>query len=234
MLQYYMVVIYMCGRFTLTLSKAQLESFLKHRYDILTSAELKLPKYNISPTNEVISVLHDGKRHRVGQLRWGFRPKFSKLDKPLEIINAKGETIFEKPIFKESALKRRCVILADSFYEWNSDKSDKNPYRFMTDTGVFPMAAIWQTIETIDGQKLHTVAIITTESNDLMKVIHHRMPVILSKDNEQIWLNNQIKDIQLLEQVIRPYDSNHMYYEQVSTMVNNPKNDDVSLIRKID
>ena len=224
----------MCGRFTLTLTKQQLESYLKSRYDILDHASFKLPKYNISPSNEVISILHDGRKHRVGELKWGFRPTYQRLDKPIEIINAKGETLFEKPIFKESALKRRCVILADSFYEWSEDKSDKFPYRFMTDQKVFPMAAIWQTIKTTGGKKLHTVAIITTNSNELMKDIHHRMPVILSKKDEAIWLNNQIKDIKTLENILKPYDSKKMYFERVSILVNNPKNDDISLISKID
>lgn len=223
----------MCGRFTLTVSKDQLEALLKSRYDILDSTNFKLPRYNISPSSEVISILHDGKRHRVGQLKWGFRPMFSTTDKPLEIINIKGETVFEKPIFKESVLKRRCSILADSFFEWNRDKSDKNPYRFMTDNGLFAMAAIWQTVETKTGEKIHTVAIVTTESNDLMHAIHDRMPVILTKEEEQIWLNNQIKDVKTLEKLIKPFDAEDMYYERVSTLVNNPKNDDIAVIAKI-
>lgn len=223
----------MCGRFTLTVSKDQLEALLKSRYDILDSTNFKLPRYNISPSSEVISILHDGKRHRVGQLKWGFRPKFSSTDKPLEIINIKGETVFEKPIFKESFLKRRCTILADSFFEWNRDKKDKNPYRFMTDNGLFAMAAIWQTVETKTGEKIHTVAIITTESNDFMHAIHDRMPVILTKEEEQIWLNNQIKDVKILEKLIKPFDAQHMYYERVSNFVNNPKNDDIAVIAKI-
>lgn len=224
---------FMCGRFTLTLSKTQLESFLKSRYDILNTHDFKLPKYNVSPSNEVISILHDGTKHRVGELKWGFRPKFSNREKSLEIINVKGETLFEKPIFKESALKRRCVILADSFYEWNEDKTDKNPYRFMTKSQVFPMAAIWQTVESSGGIRLHTVAIVTTQSNELMKNIHHRMPVILSRADENIWLNSQIKDENVLKKLIKPFDANQMYYERVSTMVNNPRNDDITLIKNI-
>lgn len=223
----------MCGRFTLTLTQAQLEDYLKERYDISNHSQFKLPRYNISPSNEVVSVLHDGSKHRVGTLKWGFRPLYTTSDRPLEIINVKGETVFDKAIFKTSVLQRRCVILADSFYEWKSDKSDKNPYRFMTDQKVFPMAAIWQTVAT-PGAKIHTVAIITTHNNDTLKGIHHRMPVILTKEDEKIWLNNKIKDIPTLKKLIKPYDDKLMHFEQVSSLVNNPRNDDVSLIRKID
>lgn len=223
----------MCGRFTLTLTQAQLEDYLKERYDISNHSQFKLPRYNISPSNEVVSVLHDGSKHRVGTLKWGFRPLYTTSDRPLEIINVKGETVFDKAIFKTSVLQRRCVILADSFYEWKSDKSDKNPYRFMTDQKVFPMAAIWQTVAT-PGAKIHTVAIITTHNNDTLKGIHHRMPVILTKEDEKIWLNNKIKDIPTLKKLIKPYNDKLMHFEQVSSLVNNPRNDDVSLIRKID
>lgn len=223
----------MCGRFTLTLTQAQLEDYLKERYDISNHSQFKLPRYNISPSNEVVSVLHDGSKHRVGTLKWGFRPLYTTSDRPLEIINVKGETVFDKAIFKTSVLQRRCVILADSFYEWKSDKSDKNPYRFMTDQKVFPMAAIWQTVAT-SGRKIHTVAIITTHNNDTLKGIHHRMPVILTKEDEKIWLNNKIKDIPTLKKLIKPYNDKLMHFEQVSSLVNNPRNDDVSLIRKID
>lgn len=223
----------MCGRFTLTLTQAQLEDYLKERYDISNHSQFKLPRYNISPSNEVVSVLHDGSNHRVGTLKWGFRPLYTTSDRPLEIINVKGETVFDKAIFKTSVLQRRCVILADSFYEWKSDKSDKNPYRFMTDQKVFPMAAIWQTVAT-PGAKIHTVAIITTHNNDTLKGIHHRMPVILTKEDEKIWLNNKIKDIPTLKKLIKPYNDKLMHFEQVSSLVNNPRNDDVALIRKID
>lgn len=223
----------MCGRFTLTLTQAQLEDYLKERYDIYNHSQFKLPRYNISPSNEVISVLHDGSKHRVGTLKWGFRPLYTTSNRPLEIINVKGETVFDKAIFKTSVLQRRCVILADSFYEWKSDKSDKNPYRFMTDQKVFPMAAIWQTVETPGGGKIHTVAIITTHNNDTLKGIHHRMPLILTKEDEKIWLNNKIKDIPTLKKLIKPYDDKLMHFEQVSSLVNNPRNDDISLIKKI-
>ncbi|OAN20507.1 hypothetical protein A2I99_00300 [Acholeplasma laidlawii] len=103
----------------------------------------------------------------------------------------------------------------------------------MTDNGLFAMAAIWQTVETKTGEKIHTVAIITTESNKLMHAIHDRMPVILTKEEEQTWLNNQIKDVKTLEKLIKPFDAEHMYYERVSTLVNNPKNDDIAVIAKI-
>ncbi len=223
----------MCGRFTLTLTTEQLEDYLKERYDIYNHSQFKLPRYNISPSNEVISVLHDGSKHRVGTLKWGFRPLYTTSNRPLEIINVKGETVFDKAIFKTSVLQRRCVILADSFYEWKSDKSDKNPYRFMTDQKVFPMAAIWQTVATPSGGKIHTVAIITTHNNDTLKGIHHRMPLILTKEDEKIWLNNKIKDIPTLKKLIKPYDDKLMHFEQVSSLVNNPRNDDISLIKKI-
>src|SRR5690554_5303444 len=161
----------MCGRFTITLNNDQLNQFLSQRYNILNSKSFNIPRFNVAPSNNVISVISDGINYRVGELKWGFIPPYSKNHKKIEIINAKAETIFDNNAFKVSVLNQRCVVLADSFYEWQKQNNQKQPYRILTDQLLFPMAAIWSTYKLEDRKKIHTVAIITTHSNNLMENI---------------------------------------------------------------
>ena len=125
--------------------------------------------------------------------------------------------MFEKPSFKNAVLNQRCVIIADGFYEWQ--QTTKQPMRIITDSKLFSMAGIWNTIITKDNKKIHTVAIITTTPNDIMKSVHNRMPVILTKETESIWLDRNIKDPNKLKEALVPYLA-EMHVYPVSKKVN--------------
>src|SRR5690606_14759622 len=148
--------------------------------------------YNVAPSMDIISILHDGKKYRIGLLKWGFIPSFNPDDK-IGFINTKAETIFEKLFFKKAVLHQRCVVLADGYYEWKQDDT-KQPYRITTEQKLFAMAAVWNTVTTSDGKKLHTVAIVTTKATGITEEIHVRMPVILDSETEKIWLNPRYID----------------------------------------
>jgi putative SOS response-associated peptidase YedK len=226
----------MCGRFTITVSIDELRDYLKEDYDIdLEERLFDLPRYNVSPGQDVIAIINDGKKNRVGLLRWGFLPSFAK-DETLaySMINAKSETLSEKPSYQEAFKSKRCIILADGFYEWMKDKSDKKPmYIHKKDKSIFPMAGLWNTWTKPDGTKIHTCTIVTTEANDLMKPVHDRMPVILEASSKTLWLNPGEKNISTLSRLLKPYDANAMSLYPVSTLVNTAKNDSPLCIQAV-
>lgn len=216
----------MCGRITFTFSKGELEGYLKEQYHIeQVNQAFDLPRYNVAPGQEIISVINDGNKNSVGLLKWGFVPSFATDEKVgFKMINAKAETLFEKPAYKEAARSRRCVVLADSFYEW--DKA-KQPYRILTKGGhIFPLAGLWNTYKRANGDLVHTVAIITTTANKPMRTIHERMPVILDDRSQQIWLDQHVKDESRLSMLLRPYPDDDMTMYAVSKHVNSPAHDD--------
>ncbi len=213
----------MCGRFSLAVNREEMLEYLHDEYliDELTEEAL-LPRYNVAPGQKILSVLHDGLKFRVGMLQWGFVPSFAKSEKDLSMmINAKAETIALKPAFRSSLEHKRCVILADGFYEWKKEESKKTPMRILVnDLPILPLAGIWSTFTRPDGTKLYTCAILTTSANELMSSIHDRMPVILTKANQAIWLDSGITNSETLSQALLPYDSAPMKAYEVSSLVN--------------
>ena len=214
----------MCGRFTLAISATELATYIVHRYQISSQLpRVQLPQFNIAPSNQVISIIHDGKNYRIGTLKWGFEHANASSEIPFTMINAKAETLWTKTMFKTAVLKQRCVILADSFYEWDKVDKTKKPKRiYTTDQKIFPMAGIWTTTVKPDGQKEHTVAIVTTAANALVATLHDRMPVILNEKDEQVWLNPMISDETILQKVLHPYDASIMGMYSVSKKVGSP------------
>ncbi|MDQ1145954.1 putative SOS response-associated peptidase YedK [Bacillus sp. SORGH_AS 510] len=224
----------MCGRFTLTVNieeimdRFMIESFLEY--------ETFLPSYNIAPSQSVLAVINDGKVNRMGFLHWGLIPSWAK-DPTLnhKMINARAETLNEKPSFRNAFKKKRCLIIADSFYEWkrNADKT-KTPMRIkLKSNDLFAMAGIWEGWKSPEGKRIHTCSVITTNPNELMKDIHDRMPVILKPEDEKIWLDPSITDPKYLQQFLIPMDERFMDAYQVSTLVNSPKNNSIELIQEI-
>ena len=224
----------MCGRFTLTVNieeiidRFMIQSFLDE--------EEFLPTYNIAPSQLVLSVINDGKVNRMGYLKWGLIPPWAK-DATIghKMINARAETLNEKPSFRNAFKKKRCLVIADSFYEWkrNEDKT-KTPMRIkLKSNDLFAMAGIWEGWKSPDGQTIHTCSVITTKPNELMKDIHDRMPVILKPMDEKIWLNPSITDPHFLNQFLVPLDERLMESYQVSSLVNSPKNNTIELIQEI-
>lgn len=215
----------MCGRFTLTITKDNLDKYLKKEYNITHNQTFNVPNYNVGPGQDIISVIHDGVNHRVGYLKWGFVPPID--IKRFSLINARAETIFELPSFKDSAKHRRCVILADSFFEW-----DIQPYRIKTNEQLFKMAGIYNSYIDASGNKVQTVLIVTTKAASSIKHIHDRMPVILSREAERIWLNKDASIFEL-KGVLKPFSGNITYYP-VSDRVNHINNNDSDLIKPVE
>lgn len=219
----------MCGRVILSFDFDTLNEMLQTTYSIPAPHINPIyPRYNITPGQGLLTVIHDGSNYRAGELHWGFVPPWSKDEKiGYSLTNARSESIHEKPTFKSSFEKKRCSILVNGFYEWQRSEKQKVPYLFQVEEGsLFSIAGIWTSYVRNDGSKLHSCAVITTEANALMQPIHHRMPVILSKEGEQEWLDpHNNKSLNTLQKLLTPYPSTKMTSYQVSQMVNNAKMD---------
>ncbi|MGJ7913267.1 SOS response-associated peptidase [Neobacillus sp. LXY-1] len=224
----------MCGRFTLTASIEQIID----RFEIqaFLDEENFEPSYNIAPSQSVLAVINDGRKNRMGYLRWGLIPPWAKdLSIGSKMINARAETLMEKPSFRNAFQRKRCLIIADSFYEWkrNDDKS-KTPMRIQLKSNeLFGMAGIWEQWKSHDGQAIFSCSVITTVPNELMNSIHDRMPVIFKPEDEKKWLNPAIKDPNTLHPMLVPLDQTLMEAYEVSSLVNSPKNNAIELIQKI-
>lgn len=224
----------MCGRFTLTASV----DIIMDRFEIqaFIDQEMYSPSFNIAPSQTVLAVINDGTANRMGFLRWGLIPPWAKdMSIGSKMINARAETLQEKPSFRSPFMKKRCIVIADSFYEWkrHEDKT-KTPMRIkLKSDELFAMAGLWETWKSPDGKAVHSCSVITTEPNDLMMEIHDRMPVILQPNDEKTWLNPSITDTRFLQQFLKPLDENLMEAYEVSSQVNSPKNNSIELIQKI-
>jgi len=198
----------MCGRYSLF----EIEKFLS-KYGV----EIK-PIFNIAPSMKVPIITKDG----VKFAKWGYVPGFAKIDK-FKTINTRSETISEVSMFKKSFEEKRCLIPADGFYEWKTTPNKKIPFRIQfKNNELFCFAGIW---ETRDDYK--TFSIITTTTNQLIKPVHDRMPVILTKENEQAWLDAPIKE------VLKPFESDNLEMFQVTEKVNSSSFNDPEVLKKI-
>ena len=142
------------------------------------------------------------------------------------MINARAETVAEKPSFKQAFQSQRCLVIADGFYEWRKHGKVKIPMRVILKTGEpFGFAGLWESWKSPEGELIHSCTIITTTPNAVMEPIHNRMPVILSKDKEAKWLDVSPSDAGELRELLSPYPADEMDAYEVSTLVNSPKND---------
>jgi putative SOS response-associated peptidase YedK len=224
----------MCGRFTLFANYNE----IIERFDIQAaiSEELYHPNYNIAPSHSVLSVINDSQKNRLGYLRWGLIPSWAKDEKiGFKLINARSETLLEKPSFGDAFKKRRCLIIADSFYEWKrNDDQTKKPMRIkLKSSHLFAMAGLWERWKSPEGKVIYTCTVITTSGNEVMKDIHERMPVILKPEDEKIWLNREITDFDPLHPLLKPYPSDMMEAYEVSHLVNSPKNNSPNLLQPL-
>ncbi|HBZ09146.1 MAG TPA: SOS response-associated peptidase [Bacillus bacterium] len=224
----------MCGRFTLTATFPEIID----RFEIqnLFDEDLYSPNYNVAPSQNVLAVINDGTYNRLGYLRWGLIPYWANDPKiGYKMINARAETLAEKPSYRNAYKKRRCLILADSFYEWkrHEDKS-KTPMRIkLKSEDLFAMAGLWETWKSPEGESIHSCTVITTRPNELVKDIHDRMPVILKPENESVWLDKSITNTDQLNDLLAPLPEDLMEAYKVSSLVNSPKNNSPNLIQKI-
>lgn len=212
----------MCGRYSLKADISQLAL----RFEFAADDVVHEPAYNIAPTQQVLTVTNDGER-KAEHMRWGLIPSWAKDAKiGYRMINARGETVAEKPSFRTALRKRRCLILADGFYEWQKlGGKQKRPMRItLKSDEPFAFAGLWETWKDPHGELVKSCTIITTSANELLSPIHDRMPVILPQEQESFWLDKDIEDPLALSSVIAPYSDSELEAFEVSPLVNNTRN----------
>lgn len=221
----------MCGRYTLYSDKKAIED----QFEVeVTDEELLKPDYNITPGSVRPVILTRGTNDRgVGALKWGLVPPFVKdLSEWKPMINARSETVNEKPSFRKAFERKRCIIPANGFYEWKDFGGGKKIpfYIRLLDRDLFGMGGIYETHTDQEGNKLHTFAILTTEANALIQPLHDRMPVILRNNDYNAWLDPVNPRPEMLQTLLSSYPTEDMSTFKVSTEVNNPENNRPDLI----
>jgi putative SOS response-associated peptidase YedK len=214
----------MCGRFTLTSNPEQLQESFP---GILITHEVS-PRYNIAPS-QPIAVIPNSDQTRLDYYTWGLVPHWAK-DPSIgsRLINARSETLDEKPAFRTAYRRRRCLILADGFFEWMSTPGtrSKTPMLIKLKSGnPFAFAGLWEVWNSPDGSTLKTCCIITTQPNSLMAPIHNRMPVILPSEAYTLWLDPLEISPSKVNPLLVPYNPDEMIAFPVSREVNNPQYD---------
>ena len=218
----------MCGRFT---QHHTIDEIIE-RFEVALVEYEAEPSYNIAPTQTVTAIVQNHERAMVG-LQWGLIPFWAKDPKiASQLINARAETLAEKPSFKYALAKRRCLIPVDGFYEWKKQQGRSQPYYIRRrDKGLFAFAGLWEEWKTPEGAVRQTCTIITTEPNELMSSLHHRMPVILKPAHEAEWLDPAAHYVPALTQLLQTYPDGELEAIPVSRAVNAPVQNDASLIQ---
>lgn len=218
----------MCGRFTLISSMDLLKRIFK-----LNRGPLMPPNYNIAPTQPVAAVRQNSEGEReLSALRWGLIPSWAK-DKSFgaKAINAQSETVFEKNAFRWPVRKQRCLIPADGFYEWKTEGKKKQPFFIRVGKDMpFAFAGIWDSWKDPDENTIESCSILTTDANSLIQLIHPRMPVILSPDDYDVWLDPALDTPNQLSPLLKPYPPETMTVYPVRPRVNSFTNNDPQLI----
>lgn len=218
----------MCGRFTLRKPASEIaQHFALFPDDVLSDLQLR-PRFNIAPGQPVLLVRADDApgRRTAALARWGLVPSWAK-DPAMgnRLINARSETAPEKPAFRAAFRRRRCLIPADGFYEWQKQNGRKRPHFIrMRDDRLFALAGLWEAWEGQDHSALVTCTILTTEANRLLQPLHDRMPVILAADDYHTWLDPEA-DVETVRGLMRPFAEDALEHYPVSTLVNRPEND---------
>lgn len=217
----------MCGRFVLKATPNELIT----RFGLDECVDLK-PRYNIPPGTEIAAIRQSPEGKRVmHQLKWGLVPHWAK-DPGIgsKLNNARGESVAEKPSFREAFKRRRCLIPADGFYEWKAEGKLKQPY-YISLPEPFVMAGLWESWKSPDGSILRTCCVITTGPNAVMEPIHDRMPVIIAPADWRRWLSASVDEV---AELVRPYPASTMHAWPVSRRVSKTVDDDAGLIEVID
>ncbi|MFZ4549711.1 MAG: SOS response-associated peptidase, partial [Bacteroidales bacterium] len=190
-----------------------------------------VPRYNGAPT-QMMAVITNEMPNKLNSFRWGLIPPWAKdISIGNKMINARAETITEKPSFRTPLFSKRCLVPADSFFEWQQD-SGKQPFRiFVKSSSVFAMAGLWERWKSPQGEIVNSFTIITTEANSFMQPIHNRMPVILEKENEKTWLLSTNPDEIL--RLLKPYPATDMAAYPVSKLINSPRNQGPEVLSEV-
>jgi len=215
----------MCGRFTL----AQDEQTLVEAFDIPALTFDLAPRFNIAPGQSAVVVAQDRSGRRAGMLRWGFVP--ARTDDPgAGFINARAETVALKPSFREAFARRRCLVPADGFYEWQRAGETKTPRWFHPADGtLFAFAGIWESWTRPGTEPRHTFAILTTTANDDLRPTHDRMPVLVMAADRDAWLDGETDSVRLAS-LLGPAPQGRVLSHAVSMRVNRASDDDAALI----
>ena len=221
----------MCGRFTLTVSPEELQAAFPN-FHIPVDIP---PSYNIAPSQPIPVIPNDG-ANSLDFFHWGLIPSWTKVEKlgKFNLINARSETAADKTSFKNSLKRRRCLILADGFYEWSKSISGKGktPYYFtMKDQNPFAFAGLWEIWNSPEGDPLKSACILTTAPNELVKPIHERMPVILHSEDYDTWLDPAENKGEIFKPLLKPFPAEMMQTYPVSPYVNSPKNNSPQCIQ---
>lgn len=217
----------MCGRFTLATPTEQ----VAQQFQIVELPELA-PRYNIAPTQQVAVVRAGANGRELAMLRWGLIPSWAK-DPSIgsRMINARSETVAEKPAFRAALKQRRCLIPTDGFYEWQTIAGSKQPFYIrLANAQPFALAGLWEQWRTPEGEWLQSCTILTTEANELMQPLHDRMPVILPEASYGPWLDLQLRDAEPLQPLLAPFPAEQMAAYPVSKAVNRVSNDAPELV----
>jgi putative SOS response-associated peptidase YedK len=220
----------MCGRFV----RSSSAEYIARAFGVDNPGLDMKPSFNIAPSQTVLIINSDGIK-QLGSCRWGLIPHWAK-DPSIgsRMINARAETVDRKPSFKSSFIKRRCLIIADGFFEWDRGKNKKIPVCIrLRSHEPFGFAGLYSVWVAPSGEKTCTCAIITTEANELLRPIHERMPVIVPKEEEGFWLDPVNQDFELLKKMLKAYRSSDMEFYEVSTKVNSPSNDFADIIMPV-
>jgi len=222
----------MCGRFSLALDPEE----LREVFGLVETPTLWIPRYNIAPTQPV-AVITDAARPKLDYMRWGLVPSWAKdISIGQKLINARAETIREKPSFRSAFSRRRCLIPADGFFEWKktegSKKTPAEPYYFRLRGGKpFAFAGLWEIWHSPEGDELKTCTILTTDANELVGTVHQRMPILFEVDEAWMWLQPLAADALLA--LLKPFPAEKMEAYPVSRLVNDPKQDDPQCVQPI-
>jgi putative SOS response-associated peptidase YedK len=222
----------MCGRFTSLLSPELLSAI----FNIYPPPPVVEPRYNIAPTQLVWVVRNDGDHNRLDHMKWGLIPFWAKDQKiGSQLINARSETVHEKPAFRQSIKSRRCIIPVSGFFEWTQVGEQKLPnYIHMADGGVMAFAGIWDQWH-LPGEEnlLESFSILTTAANELLAPIHDRMPVILTPENFGLWLDKDMHEPEHLRHLYQPFPADQLSMYRVSPLMNSPRHDGADCIARV-
>src|SRR5882724_8390699 len=220
----------MCGRFV----RKRSSSAMAKDFGVQEITDDLQPSFNVAPTDNVAVVLNNGVKQLVA-MRWGLVPFWATDPKiASKHINARAETLTVKPAFKDAFKRRRCLVVADGFFEWQKQGATKIPlFIHLEPERPFGFAGLYEIWTPPLGEKLVTCTIITTEPNELVRPIHDRMPVILPKDAEDFWLDSAVEDHTRLLDLLQPYQASDMSASTVSTLVNSVKTNSPECIQPV-
>ena len=219
----------MCGRYSLYSDPPTLQRRFKFTGDLRIE-----PRYNIAPTQYILTVTNNGER-RGELMRWGLIPFWAKdMKVSHKMINARAETAATSGAFKHAFKRRRCLIPTDGFFEWRKEGGMRFPnYIFLKSRQPFAFAGLWEAWISPKGEQICSCTILTTKPNSLMEPIHNRMPVILDQESEALWLDPMTDNLDTLKRLLIPLPQEHMDFHETSSLVNFPKNEGSEIIQPL-